>query len=200
MMLNRFTLSILGLLLSTPINAKVTMIEKNRTFIDDIQRQTTTVQHLVRNQAQGMLTLVQNSPENKNRGLDDSISQAMIDAYKTNPQIKAQRSAVRALDEGIVQAKAGWRPTVNGIVSAGIGRNNYSGDTIDETINRQQTATTATRNQFLSAGVELRQNLFTGGGTVYQTRKPNLELWQQDQPLPMKNKPFFCKPVKPILI
>lgn len=170
-MLNRYAHLIFGLLISTPISAKVTITNKDRTFVEGIQRQTKNVQTLVRNQAQGMLTLVRNSPENKNRGLDDSISQAMVDAYKTNPQIKAQRAAVRALDEGIVQAKAGWRPTINGTLSAGIGRNNYSGDTIDETINRQQTATTASRNNFLSAGVELRQNLFTGGGTVYQTRE-----------------------------
>lgn len=170
-MLNRYAPSILCLLLSTPLSANVVMKDKSRTFVDDIQRQTTSVQNLVKSQAQGMLTLVGNSPENKNHGLNDSVTQAMIDAYKTNPQIKAQRSAVRALDEGIVQAKAGWRPTITGNLSAGISRNNYSGDTIDETINRQQTATTAQTNQFLSAGVELRQNLFAGGGTVYQTRE-----------------------------
>ncbi len=170
-MLNKITLITLGLLVSTPLFGQVVIKSKDKTFVDDIQHQTKAVQTLVKNQAQGMLTLVKNSPENKHHALNDSITQAMIDAYKTNPQIKAQRSAVRALDEGIVQAKAGWRPTITGNLAAGIGRNNYAGDTIDETINRQQTATTATKNQFVSAGVELRQNLFTGGGTVYQTRE-----------------------------
>ena len=170
-MLSHSTRLVLGLLISTPLCAQVIIKDKSRTFVEDLQNQTTSIPRLGRTKSQGMLTLVQNSPENKKHRSEDSITQAMIDAYKTNPQIKAQRSAVRALDEGVVQAKAGWRPTITGNLTAGISRDNRNGDTIEETLRRNQTATTAETNRFVSAGLELRQNLFAGGGTVYQTRE-----------------------------
>jgi hypothetical protein len=84
-MLNKIVLTTLGLLISTPLSAQVVIKNKDRTFVDDIQHQSKAVQTLVRNQAQGMLTLVKNSPENKQHALNDSITQAMIDAYKTKP-------------------------------------------------------------------------------------------------------------------
>ncbi|HUN52689.1 MAG TPA: TolC family outer membrane protein [Candidatus Sulfotelmatobacter sp.] len=42
----------------------------------------------------------------------ETIEDAMAATYSTNPTLLAQRSALRATDEGASQAGAGWRPTV----------------------------------------------------------------------------------------
>ena len=43
-----------------------------------------------------------------------SLEQALVSAYLTNPQLEAQRAALRATDELVPQALSGWRPTVAG--------------------------------------------------------------------------------------
>jgi len=49
----------------------------------------------------------------------ESIDQALVHAYQNNPQLNAQRAAVRATDETVPQALSGYRPKVN--VTASIG-------------------------------------------------------------------------------
>ena len=42
-----------------------------------------------------------------------SLKEALATAYETNPQLDAQRAALRATDENVAQANANWRPTIN---------------------------------------------------------------------------------------
>src|ERR1700734_2996934 len=42
-----------------------------------------------------------------------TLREALGLAYETNPQLDAQRAALRATDENVPQANAGWRPTIN---------------------------------------------------------------------------------------
>ena len=42
-----------------------------------------------------------------------TLTQALAEAYNTNPQLLAQRALLRATDEQVPQALSGWRPTVN---------------------------------------------------------------------------------------
>src|SRR6516225_526179 len=42
-----------------------------------------------------------------------TLTQALAEAYNTNPQLLAQRALLRATDEQVPQALANWRPTVN---------------------------------------------------------------------------------------
>ena len=49
-----------------------------------------------------------------------SLAQAMGIAYETNPRLDGARAALRALDEGVAQANAGWRPSVNASGSYGV--------------------------------------------------------------------------------
>ena len=49
----------------------------------------------------------------------ETMSSALARAYDNNPDINVQRAAVRARDEGVPAAKAGWLPKVNGTYSAG---------------------------------------------------------------------------------
>ena len=47
------------------------------------------------------------------RASGESLADAIALAYASNPNLQAQRAQLRALDETYVQARAGWRPTVN---------------------------------------------------------------------------------------
>lgn len=98
----------------------------------------------------------------KAKQFQDTILKAMESAYKTSPDILAQRAALRAADEGVVQAKAGWRPSVKATVSGGYGKNYNRGNAVNTTPGATDTTTQ-------SAGLEVRQNLFNGGATVAQT-------------------------------
>ena len=42
-----------------------------------------------------------------------TLTEALADAYNTNPQLLAQRALLRATDEQVPQALSNWRPTVN---------------------------------------------------------------------------------------
>ena len=49
----------------------------------------------------------------------DTLQEAIALAYRTNPSLLAQRASQRALDESVVQARAGLRPTVDVSADAG---------------------------------------------------------------------------------
>src|SRR5687767_13067605 len=48
----------------------------------------------------------------------ETLADAIALAYQNNPTLLAQRAAQRALDETYVQARTGWRPTLNFSASA----------------------------------------------------------------------------------
>lgn len=43
----------------------------------------------------------------------ESLSSALLEAYRKNPTLNAARAGQRAIDENVPQALAGWRPTVS---------------------------------------------------------------------------------------
>src|SRR4051812_40211573 len=51
--------------------------------------------------------------------LADTLEQALAYAYVNNPQINSQRAVVRAIDEGVPTALAGYRPRVAVTANAG---------------------------------------------------------------------------------
>src|SRR5438094_6807185 len=54
-----------------------------------------------------------------------TLTEAFAYAYNNSPQLLAQRAALRATDEGVPQALANWRPTVNFTGSAGYSRSGF---------------------------------------------------------------------------
>ncbi len=99
----------------------------------------------------------------------ETLADAIAAAYESNPTIQAQRATQRALDETYVQARAGWRPTLNlsgswqytetatprivALASGAIDRNN---DGIPDGAGRQDAATSR-------ALLNFSQPLWTGG-------------------------------------
>ena len=87
-----------------------------------------------------------------------TLEDALVAAYLTNPDLEAQRAALRATDELVAQALGGWRPTL----------------AIDGE-RRQQPGSTARRATVtfntLSGSLNLDQELYSGGETVATTER-----------------------------
>ncbi|HXC54635.1 MAG TPA: TolC family outer membrane protein [Rhizomicrobium sp.] len=49
-----------------------------------------------------------------------TLAEALGVAYETNPQLASARAALDALDQGVAQANAGWRPSINANGSYGV--------------------------------------------------------------------------------
>src|SRR3954452_9046133 len=93
-----------------------------------------------------------------------TIDDAFVAAYRTNPQLLASRAQLRALDEGVAQALSGWRPTVT--LNGSIGKAN-------DTTRTRNTVTDSTviTNRVRSpdtANIQLTQPLYRGGQTEAQ--------------------------------
>jgi outer membrane protein len=88
-----------------------------------------------------------------------TLTQALADAYNTNPQLLAQRALLRATDEGVPQALANWRPTVN-----------FTGQTGYATASQQTPIDTGHRQTRPNAlTVTATQQIYSGGRTAAQT-------------------------------
>ncbi|WP_420478487.1 TolC family outer membrane protein [Brevundimonas sp. FT23028] len=88
----------------------------------------------------------------------DTLQEAIALAYRTNPSLLAQRANQRALDESIVQARAGLRPTLDVTLSGSytrtdspvVGTPPFTSGGVSET-------------DSASATIGVGQNLWTGG-------------------------------------
>jgi TolC family type I secretion outer membrane protein len=87
-----------------------------------------------------------------------SLEQALVSTYLTNPQLEAQRAALRSTDELVPQALSGWRPTLeaNGAVIY---------NDAERPGNQSEQFTTR------AASVSVNQELYSGGETVANTRR-----------------------------
>jgi outer membrane protein len=97
----------------------------------------------------------------------DTLPWALAQAYQNNPQINAQRAAVRATDENVPQALSGYRPRVS-----------LSGSITEQYLDVRTRATgsqPATRSQgdqtVTSYGITATQTLFNGFQTANRTRQ-----------------------------
>ena len=88
----------------------------------------------------------------------DTLEDALVSAYQTNPQIEARRAQGRATDEGVSQALSGWRPTVSFTTYAGRG---------DYQANNSYNYLSNVKDWTLT----VNQSLYSGGRTVAATKK-----------------------------
>ncbi len=86
-----------------------------------------------------------------------SLEEALVSAYLTNPQLEAQRAALRATDELVPQALSDWRPTV------AVDSTTAYAD-IDSSANGGTLGT-------VSGSIALDQSIYAGGETVANTRR-----------------------------
>src|SRR5687767_246657 len=88
-----------------------------------------------------------------------TLRQALVRAYTSNPDLLAQRARLRGVDETVAQQVANWRPQVRATAAVGRGQINSS----TRTIGQQD----LTPRQF---GLTITQPLFRGGKTLAGTR------------------------------
>ncbi|HKP33166.1 MAG TPA: TolC family outer membrane protein [Sphingomicrobium sp.] len=91
----------------------------------------------------------------------DTLREALVSAYQTNPTLTAQRETLRGTDANVAIARAAGRPQVNGTV--GLNRNLTRSGVIAQTQGNSH-------NISLSGGVDLTYPLFNGGAVKNSVR------------------------------
>src|SRR5215475_15117624 len=95
-----------------------------------------------------------------------TLTQALTEAYNTNPQLLAQRALLRATDEQVPQALSFWRPTVNFTGQVGIETSSLQTPPLPLVSDRQHILTRPNLLQF-----QATQPIYRGGRTEAQTRQ-----------------------------
>ena len=97
----------------------------------------------------------------------ETLEEALAQTYLTNPTLNARRALLRATDESVPQAAAGWRPTVR--LSGALGRREVETEQSGRTIvNEGRTSS--------SAGVTATQPIYQGGRTVAGTQRAEAQI------------------------
>jgi outer membrane protein len=92
-----------------------------------------------------------------------TMTQALAEAYNTNPQLLAQRALLRATDEQVPQALSNWRPTVNFTGQQGLQREGLlSGYRLTNVFENTDPN---------MVQLQVTQQVYSGGRTVAQTRQ-----------------------------
>src|SRR5690242_15529910 len=97
----------------------------------------------------------------------ETLTQALVKAYQTNPQLNAERARQRATDENVPQALSGYRPQIVATLSGGLQavRNLLPDNTIQSATLKPWTI-----------GVTVSQTLFNGFRTANSVRVAELQV------------------------
>ncbi|MBA5727031.1 secretion protein [Bombella sp. TMW2.1889] len=114
--------------------------------------------------AQEMIRTPSDNPE----FIPHTLKEALSLAYLTNPQLREARAQLRAVDEQMSVAQAGWRPTISasGSLTYYKGSNRYSQQTIIDGKNVKLPYTQHYNNGGYNTSVSLTQPIYQGGKTV----------------------------------
>ncbi len=117
----------------------------------------------------------------------ETLEDALVAAYNTNPTLMAERARLRATDETASQARAGWRPTVtlNSSYTGSRSRRQVSTSFLGGTV---RATTSDLYSQQVAGSVTATQPLFRGGRTINATRSADAQvravraqLWAAEQ-------------------
>jgi TolC family type I secretion outer membrane protein len=96
-----------------------------------------------------------------------TIEEALAGAYRSNPQLLAERARLRATDELVAQALSNWRPSVTFSGDIGKARDwSRTTDTVRNTRSESERVRTPA-----TAAATVRQPLYRGGRTVAETSR-----------------------------
>jgi outer membrane protein len=99
------------------------------------------------------------------RGRADTMEAALLRAYQNNPQLNAQRASVRATDENVAQALAGYRPRIAATASGGA---QYTDQLAVASTGKSNVANGLQEPR--AVGATVTQTLFNGNQTANKTR------------------------------
>jgi outer membrane protein len=103
-----------------------------------------------------------------------TLQEALALAYSNNPTLLSARAALRAVDENVPQALAGWRPQVSIASTAGWTDSESRLRAAGRGATVTETDRTTTANQ-----LTITQPVFRGGRTVAQTRRAENQVLAQ---------------------
>lgn len=89
-------------------------------------------------------------------GHAQTFEETLAAAYRSNPGLLAERAHLRAIDEGVVQARSGWRPSINATMT--------TGRSIDD-----KSSSPKVYRDPSTMSVSISQPLYNGGKTVAAT-------------------------------
>ncbi|MHA1558569.1 MAG: TolC family outer membrane protein [Alphaproteobacteria bacterium] len=121
----------------------------------------------------------------------DTFKKVLVDTYQQNKELRAKRSEVFSQHEKIVQALAGWRPTLTLESSIKKGQTNYSGTRKDNRVSQSQSGSTTN-----NIGLTLSQNLFSGGATLAEVSSTEKSIFAAWEDLREKEQEIFLKAIK----
>ncbi len=104
----------------------------------------------------------------------DTLEAALVQTYVNNPTLNSQRALVRATDENVPQALAGYRPRVS--VTATGGQVSSSTTTKVSSTNPATYSTLSDYNSPVSVGATISQTLFNGFQTANRTRQAEAQV------------------------
>ena len=93
----------------------------------------------------------------------ETLADALALAYQTNPTLQGQRASQRVTDEGVVQAKTAFRPTLNATADATVSRTDLANDQTYINGAGQVATRDHTTGSGSGASLALTQPLYTGG-------------------------------------
>ena len=105
----------------------------------------------------------------------DTLESALIQAYRTNPQLNAQRAATRAIDENVSIALSGYRPRIS--ATASLGQQYLEQVAESNTPGAPATVRQAGDVTFKSVGGTITQTLYNGFQTGNRTRQAESQVF-----------------------
>ena len=102
-----------------------------------------------------------------------TLQEALSAAYSNNPTLQTSRAQLRATDEGVPQALAGWRPTVIVSGTAGYGFGELNQDT------QGRTTSARINRPIYTATPTITQPLYRGGATRAGTNQADNRVFAQ---------------------
>jgi outer membrane protein len=106
----------------------------------------------------------------------DSIFDAMAKAYENNPDLNAARAGLRATDEGVAIAKAGWRPQISASAQQAVTALDLHGLTLQQLSAGTKSKDSYTSSQF---ALTISQQVFDGFQTLNNVRAAESNVYSQ---------------------
>lgn len=128
--------------------------------------------------------------------LSETLTGALVKAYKNNASLNYSRAGVRVRDEDVAIAKSGYRPQVTGSYSVGRGRSYNSAPVSNGTygieLNQMLFDGFQTRNNVAAAETQVhaqRENLRnTEQNTLYEAVAAYMDVYQKRQIAALREK------------
>lgn len=128
-----------------------------------------------------------------------TLEEALATAYLTNPDLQQERATLRATDENVSTARAGWRPTVQtslaGFITQGnsIGSSQY--ESYGQIITSPKSIQSSNGQLGYAAQVSITQPIYQGGKTTAKTHQSVSQVMAERAKLLSTEQQVFTKVV-----